>query len=134
MGTLHTVDHVNEIPRTHYQYITLSNIGASQLLNADKKILLFLKSAEKDPASKRPIYRIPFERHFEGKEQSTRQHLPSRFIRDSVQYQALRRKISGYPGRFGRAQRVAEPRAGLNAALHEIRRFERKTGDRPTLR
>jgi hypothetical protein len=67
MGTLHTVDYVNEIPRTHYQYITLSNIGASQLLNADKKILLFLKSAEKDPASKRPIYRIAFERHFEAK-------------------------------------------------------------------
>jgi hypothetical protein len=59
---------VNGIPRAHYQHITLSNIGASQLLNADKKILLFLKSAEKDLASKRPIYRIPFERHFEGEE------------------------------------------------------------------
>jgi hypothetical protein len=58
MGTLHTVDRVNDIPRAHYQHITLSNIGASQLLNADKKILLCLKSAGKNPASRSPIRRI----------------------------------------------------------------------------
>jgi hypothetical protein len=68
MGTLHTVDRVNDIPRAHYHHITLSNIGASQLLNADKKILLCLKSAGKNPANQAAIRRIQLNSIARGKE------------------------------------------------------------------